>query len=122
MSLKRPFVLVLAILFTCGSLLLAPGAASGDAKSELAKVVKQGKALWSKQWKKGAKTCATCHTKGANKLTAKRFNTWPKYGKLLKKVSTGQEKIAQMIKKHGGGELALGSAELTALEAYIKTR
>ncbi len=96
--------------------------ASGDAKTELAKAQKKGETLWAQKWGKG-KTCAQCHTKGANKLTAKRLNAYPKYDKFIKKVVTAQQKLNQMIKSKGKGEeLELGSEDLNALEAYIKTR
>ena len=123
MTARKSTALVLVLSLVAAAFLLHSGEARGDAKSELADVVKKGKALWSKQWKKGAKSCATCHDRGPNKLTAKRLNAWPKYDKFLKKVATGQEKIAQMIKKMSlGPEVELGAEDLTALEAYIKTR
>ncbi|MDJ0974729.1 MAG: hypothetical protein QNJ98_09750 [Planctomycetota bacterium] len=123
MTARKSTALVFIFSLVAAAFLLHPGEAQGDAKSELADVVKKGKALWTKQWKKGAKTCATCHDRGPNKLTAKRLNAWPKYDRFLKKVATGQEKIAQMIKKMSmGPEVQLGADDLTALEAYIKTR
>ena len=64
-----------------------------------------------------------CHKRGKNKLTAARLNGYPKYDKFLKKVVTGQQKLNQMIRKSAKGEpLELGSADLNALEAYIKSR
>ncbi len=109
------------IVVTAATLTLFAAPASGDAKSELAKAVKQGEVLWKQKWGKG-KTCAQCHTKGANKLTGKRLGSYPKYDKFLKKVVTVQQKLNQMIKSKGKGEeLELGSDELNALEAFIKT-
>ncbi len=103
------------------SLTLFATPASGDAKSELAKAVKQGEVLWKQKWGKG-KTCAQCHSKGIKKLTEKRLNSYPKYDKFLKKVVTAQQKINQIIKaKAKGEELELGSDDLNALEAFIKT-
>lgn len=123
MYAPKSTVLVFVFALAAGAFLLHAGEAEGDARSELAEVVKKGQALWNQQWKKGAKSCATCHDRGPNKMTAKRLNDWPKYDKWLKKVATGQEKIAQMIKKMGmGPDVDLGAEELTALEAYIKTR
>jgi len=128
--LSLPRVLCASLLATVGLLALlldAPAAHSeGDAKSKadaaLAAAVKQGLALYRKSWKKGAKGCFACHTRGPNKLTGRRLKSYPKYDKALKKVVTVQEKINAMIKKKSGGkQLDLGHADLTALEAYIST-
>ncbi len=123
MPARTFMIAAIAFLLVGGAFLLAPNEAQGDAKSELAKMVKKGKELWKKQWKAGAKTCAQCHDRGPNKMIAVRLNKWPKYDKFLKKVATGQEKINQMIVKQSKGEaLPLGHEDLTALEAYIKSR
>ena len=98
--------------------------AHGDAKADkaLEEAVKRGAALWKKSWRKGAKACFACHTRGPNKMTGRRMNTYPKYDKALGKVVSGQQKINNMIKtKSGGKVLELGSDDLNALEAYIKT-
>ncbi len=95
---------------------------AGEAEKKLEEARKKGQALYRKSWKKGAKACFACHTRGANKLTGRRLKAYPKYDKALKRVVTAQEKINQMIKsKSGGKELALGHEDLTALEAYIST-
>jgi cytochrome c len=101
------------------------GHATGGPREDaaLAAVVKEGRVLWNKAWTEGGKSCAKCHDRGPNKMSAKRLNEFPKFDKALKSVVTGQVKINQMITKHCKGEaLELGSKELTALEAYVKTR
>ncbi len=118
---------LIALACTAAFLLDAPTAQSDEksdakAKQALAQAVAKGQALYRKAWKKGAKGCFACHTRGPNKLTYARLKTYPKYDKSLRKVVTVQEKINAMIKgKSGGKPLALGHADLTALEAYIST-
>ena len=78
--------------------------------------------VWTTPFGEGAKACSACHSSGANKLTAARLNAYPKYDRPLRAFVTGQQKINQMIRTKGGGtELPLGSDDLNALEAYIKS-
>lgn len=98
--------------------------AHGDAAADkaLAESVAKGKTLWRKVWKKGAKGCFACHTRGPNKMAARRLRTYPKYDKAMKRVVSARQKINNMIKSKSGGELLdLDSDDLTALEAYIAT-
>lgn len=115
----------LALTLGLGVVFLGDQEAQSDsvADRELAKAVARGKELWGTAFARGGKTCATCHDRGPNRMTAARLNTWPKYdSKGDRKVTSAQQKMNQMIKKFGRGEpLELGSADLNALEAYIKT-
>lgn len=109
------------ILVTLSTVFLV-SPAQGDATSDRAEAaaVQKGKTLFQKVWKRGGKSCATCHASGRNKLTAVRLKSYPKYDKAWKRVITGQQKINHMIKsKSGGAPLVLGSSDLNALEAYI---
>ncbi len=113
------------ILAGASAAFLFGGQATGGPREDaaLAAAVKEGRVLWSRAWIEGGKSCAKCHNRGPNKMAGKRLNTWPKYDKALKRVASIQVKINQMITKHCKGEaLELGSKELTALEAYAKTR
>ena len=114
---------LIAIPAALAVLLDAPEArGAGEAEKKLEEARKKGQALYRKSWKKGAKACFACHTRGANKLTGRRLKAYPKYDKTLKRVVTASEKINHMIKsKSGGKELPLGHEDLTALEAYIST-
>jgi cytochrome c len=118
---------LIALACTGAFLFDAPTAQSDEksdakAKKALAEVVAKGQTLYRKSWKKGAKGCFACHTRGPNKLTHARLKTYPKYDKSLRKVVTVQEKMNAMIKgKSGGKALDLGHKDLTALEAYIST-
>ena len=86
------------------------------------RAVARGRELWTTPFGEGAKACSACHSSGANKLTAARLNAYPKYDRPLRAFVTGQQKINQMIRTKGGGtELPLGSDDLNALEAYIKS-
>ena len=117
----------LPLLF--GALVLASGlvwvldrADAADAREELKKAVEHGAKLYKKRWAEGAKTCVACHAAGRNKLTGKRAGGYPKYDKSMKKVVTLQQKLNQMISsKSKGKELELGSDDLNALEAFVKT-
>jgi len=98
--------------------------ARGDATADkaLASSVAKGKVLWRKVWKKGTKGCFACHTRGPNKMQARRLRTYPKYDKAMARVVSARQKINHMIKSKSGGEpLDLDSDDLTALEAYIAT-
>ena len=98
--------------------------ARGDATADkaLEEAVKKGQELWRKVWKKGAKGCFACHTRGPNKMQARRLRTYPKYDKAMKRVVSVRQKINHMIKSKSGGEmLDLDSDDLTAIEAYIAT-
>lgn len=121
----RTRLMTAALFLVCGATLVLDSApAEGDPKADeaLEKAVAEGKKLWSKSWKKGAKSCRACHTRGPNKLTAERLKEYPKYDKVFRRVVTGQQKLNQMIKSKSKGEqLELGSEELNALEAYIST-
>ena len=127
-----PWTAVLtATLLVCGvgTVFLAESpAARGDAKEDaraaeaLAESVARGKALWRQVWKRGVKGCFACHTRGPNKMAARRLRTYPKYDKAMGKVVSARQKINHMINaKSGGKHLDLGSDDLTALEAYIAT-
>jgi len=114
-----------SVLIVGGIVWLAPAEGGPREDAALKAAQKKGEALYRKKWTDaaGAKTCATCHDRGPKKLTTALANSWPKYDRPLRKVATLQEKINQMIKAQGKGEpLELGSEELTALEAYLKTR
>lgn len=115
-------------------LLIATGAVSaflvdtpnarGDEQADkaLKESVAKGKTLWRKVWKKGAKACFACHTRGPNKMAARRLRTYPKFDKAMGRVVSARQKINHMIKsKSGGAPLDLDSDDLTALEAYIAT-
>ena len=124
MSTRKIVPGLLFMLAAASTLALLPEPAAGDAASDraMAKALKLGEELWTKEWRRGAKNCVACHAKGANKMIEKRLNEYPKYDKALRKVVTLQQKLNQMIKKKAGGkEFDLGSAELNALEAYTKT-
>lgn len=118
----RTLPLLVATLALVAGLCWATTGADADARSALAEAVKRGGELYKKPWKAGAKTCAACHTRGPNKMTAKRAQAYPKYDKVLKKVVTLQQKLNQMIEsKSKGKALELGSDDLNALEAYLKS-
>ena len=118
--------LVPALILVCATAtFLFVGHATGGPREDaaLAAAVKEGRALWNKAWTEGGKSCAKCHDRGPNKMAGKRVNSYPKYDKTSKRVVSIQVKLNQMITKHCKGEaLELGSKELTALEAYAKTR
>ncbi len=117
-----PLIVFASVLLV--AMFVVPARGEGKSKGELAleKAREQGKALYRKSWKPGAKTCVVCHSRGPNKLTGVRVKQYPKYDKVMRKVVTIQQKINQMIKtKSGGKELPLGSPELNALEAYLST-
>ena len=102
--------------------------ARGDEKDDaratkaLAESVARGKALWRQVWRRGEKGCFACHTRGPNKMAARRLRTYPKYDKEMGKVVSARQKINHMIHaKSKGKGLDLGNDDLTALEAYIAT-
>jgi len=114
----------ISLLTLCS--ILAVGAfvvpAQGDATSDRAMrgALQKGKALFQKIWRKGGKSCFTCHGAGRNKLTSTRLRSFPKYDKSFKRVITAQQKMNQMIRYKAGGPLqTLGSDDMNALEAYI---
>ena len=126
MPTSRRAAIPLAVL--AGVLLVtfavAPALGEARSKGELAldKARRQGKELYTKAWKPGAKTCVVCHSRGPNKLRLARVKGYPRYDKVLRKVVTIQQKLNQMITtKSGGKALPLGSPELNALEAYLST-
>ena len=121
--LTRALPLVLGVLALAGGLAwLTDRADAADGRAELAKAVERGAKLYKQSWKTGAKSCAACHTRGPNKMAAKRAAAYPKYDKALRKVVTLQQKLNQMIKdKSKGKKLELGSDDLNALEAYINS-
>lgn len=97
-------------------------AAPKEGDDVVERMLTRGRELWSTPFGEGAKACSACHTSGANKLTAARLEAYPKYDRPMRAFVTGQQKINQMIRTKGGGaELPLGSDDLNALEAYIKT-
>jgi cytochrome c len=100
----------------------APARGDATADRALEGAIREGKALYEKSWRRGAKSCRACHTRGPNKMTAERLKSYPKYNKDLRKVVSAQQMLQHMIKKKGGGTPPeLGSAELNALEAYVST-
>ena len=100
----------------------ADPATGAAAERALAAAVAQGKRLWRKSWRSGAKACFACHQRGPNKMLGERLGGYPKYDKTLGKVVSARQKINHMIKsKSGGRKLDLASDDLTALEAFIKT-
>ena len=118
------------LLGTVGAvLLLGASPARGDAAADKAQAEKaqaeavaRGKALWRKVWKKGTKGCFACHTRGPNKMAARRLRAFPKYDKTMKRVVSARQKINNMIQSKSGGEpMDLDSDDLTAIEAYIAT-
>jgi cytochrome c len=126
--LRRSLPLLLSLLVLVGAGATAfwshPRSAQSDAAADkaLEASVARGKALWRKVWKKGAKGCFACHTRGPNKMAARRLRTYPKYDKAMKRVVSARQKINNMIQSKSGGEpLDLDSDDLTALEAYIAT-
>ena len=123
MSRSSPPVLAALLVASLVGLAWMGGpAGAADAKGELKKAVERGAVLYKKRWAAGSKTCVACHAAGRNKLHAKRANEYPKYDKALRKVVTLQQKLNQMIvSKSKGKALTLGSVDLNALEAYIKT-
>lgn len=124
MSPRKPIIaLLFALPLAAAAWLQAPDA-RGDATADkaLREAVKKGSTLWKKSWRPGAKGCFACHTRGPNKMTARRANSYPKYDKALGKVVSVQQKINNMIKtKSGGKTLALDSDDMNALLAYVKT-
>ncbi len=120
---KTILALLLALPLAAASFFDAPDA-RGDATADkaLAAAVKKGAALWKKSWRRGKKSCYSCHTRGPNKMTGRRMNAYPKYDKVMKKVVTAHQKTNHMIKAKSGGKLlTLGHEDLIALEAYMKT-
>jgi cytochrome c len=98
--------------------------ARGDAspQQQEAQVRARGEALWAQRWGAGTKSCADCHASGPNKMRGARLKAYPKYDKAAGRVITGQEKLRQMIEqKSMGTPFDLGSADLTALEAFVAT-
>jgi len=123
---SRTLVLTaLLIAFAAGAAFFGDSPpARGDAVADkaLEEAVANGKTLWRKVWKKGSKACFACHTRGPNKMAARRLRTYPKYDKAMGRVVSARQKINHMIQsKSGGAALDLDSDDLTALEAYIAT-
>jgi thiosulfate dehydrogenase len=124
MRLRKPILALLLLLPLAAAALLDVPEARGDATADkaLEEAVKQGATLWKKSWRSGAKGCFACHTRGPNKMTGRRVESYPKYDKALGKVVSAQQKINNMIKtKSGGKMLDLGSDDMNALLAYMKT-
>jgi len=124
MNVRKIFVLLLIAVPLATAAGLAARDARGDAEADkaLAEAVKRGKALFEKSWSSGSKGCFACHTRGPNKMTATRAESYPKFDKGLGKVVTVQQKINDMIKtKSMGEQLTLGSDDMNALEAYLET-
>ena len=124
MRLRKPIIAFFLALPLAAAALLDVPEARGDATADkaLEAAVKRGKALWRKSWRSGAKGCFACHTRGPNKMTGRRVSAYPKYDKTLGKVVSAQQKINNMIKtKSGGKMLDLGSDDMNALLAYMKT-
>jgi thiosulfate dehydrogenase len=121
----RPLVIAASmVLAVLGAVFVATPPAQGDPKGDqaLAAAVKRGKELWTKPWSAGSKTCAECHGGGANKMSAVRLKSYPKYDKAADKVVTAQQKLNHMIQEKGKGEaLELGSDDMNALEAFVAT-
>ncbi len=111
-------ILALALGLSWGVALGAPKEGDDVARARL----ERGKSLFTTAFAEGAKSCQSCHASGANKLTMNRLNAYPKYDRPMRAFVSAQQKINQMIAtKSGGSELPLGSDDLNALEAYIKS-
>ena len=122
----RTLVLTALLIATSAGAAFLAGSPSargdGQADKALEEAVAHGKTLWRKVWKKGSKACFACHTRGPNKMAARRLRTYPKYDKAMGRVVSARQKINHMIQsKSGGAALDLDSDDLTALEAYIAT-
>lgn len=121
---RVPVVLVLILGVAAALVLTSPEDASGGPADhpELKKSIERGRELFGQAFAPGQKSCAACHAGGANKITGKRLNAYPLYDKDLKAVVSVQQKLNQMIEsKCKGSALPLGSPDLNALEAYMKT-
>lgn len=119
--LTTPLAVVAAV--TLGAVVLAGSLrAAGDPAVDLPAAVAHGETLWKKAWASGAKSCVECHAGGPNAMKGSRLASYPKFDKALGKVVTGQQKLNQMIvEKSRGTALELGSTDLNALEAYVRT-
>lgn len=120
----RHLILPVLVAAVVAAVLFAGGPVAGDATSEKAEkeAVAKGRALYVKAWRPGAKSCATCHSRGPNRMTRPRLKAYPKYDKALGRVVTAQQKLNQMIQTQAKGQpLALGSDDLNALEAFVST-
>ena len=92
------------------------------AMKALRAAIARGKKLWSPSWGEGTKTCAECHQPGPNRMHGGRIRRYPAYDFGMGKVVTLNQKLAQMLTEQSKGKaLPLGHADLTALEAYLKT-
>jgi cytochrome c len=122
--MRRPVLFFTALALVAGGLVLFVSPARSDTHSDkaLAEAVARGKTLYTTPFVAGAKTCASCHGPGPNKMTAARAKAFPRWDKAAQKVIGLQQKINQMIAaKSGGQALELGSDDLTAIEAYLVT-
>jgi cytochrome c len=121
---RRPtFALLLLSIGGLGLVLDTPPArGDGSPQQEEAKARARGQEIWTQRWGVGSKACAECHADGPNKMRAMRLKSYPKYDKVAARVITGQEKLRQMIETQSKGTpFELGSADLTALEAFVGT-
>jgi cytochrome c len=122
MRFRPAALLTLAAVAAFGLCASALQPAQGDAASDaLSAALKRGEALWRKPMATGAKSCAECHV-GPNAMKAGRLKAYPKFDKTLNRVTSGQQKLNQMIvDKSKGAALDLGSDDLNALEAFMST-
>ena len=122
--MNRLALFVASLALSLVAVVLVASEAQGETRAEKLQreAIARGKALFERQWSDGGKTCATCHAQGRNKMKSSRAIAYPKYDRAIDKVVSIQQKVNQMIEKNSGGAaLELGSDDLTALEAYLKT-
>jgi cytochrome c len=122
--MRRIFLLLAVVGMGVAGVVGSAGSASGEAPGDrqMKAALERGRALWARSWAPNQKSCAACHTGGANKLVAARVKSYPKWDKQLDRVVTAQQKINQMIVTQAHGQaLELGSDDLNALEAFVST-
>jgi cytochrome c len=85
-------------------------------REETDKVIQRGEALWKdRQLGTNGQNCNMCHPKAS----ATHPETYPKYKQQFRRVVTVQEFINWcIVAAMRGDSLEIGSAELTALEAF----
>jgi cytochrome c len=85
-------------------------------REETDKVIQRGEALWKdRQLGTNGQNCNMCHPSGS----ATHPETYPKYKQQFRRVVTVQEFINWcIVAAMRGDSLEIGSAELTALEAF----
>jgi mono/diheme cytochrome c family protein len=121
----RPILLApTAALAALALLALVAGPAEGETKAErlMREALARGQEIFEQARDNGAKSCAECHREGPNKMKGQRLGTYPKYDKTGDAFLSAQQKINQMlVEKSGATALELGSADMNALEAYLRS-